>query len=162
MTGVGVSHWVESRFLKVCSSLYSHHVSVVLQLIFGDITDSKDFPGSKFTQEHVAKALRYGLTTLTEDRKMFKPNTLHLFPKVSAWLDDPDGKYDLKFGSMMLKAFHQYLNETRAEGENSRMRKGKKNARVMSDDESQSSGKGRGHVNKKGKFHRVDSDDLDD
>jgi len=69
------------------------------------ITDSKDFPGFKFTQEHVAKALQYGPTTLTEDHKLFKPDTLHIFLKVSDWLDDLNIKYDSKFGSMTLKAF---------------------------------------------------------
>jgi len=125
------------------------------------ITDSKDFQGFKFTQEHVAKALRYGPTTLTEDRKLFKPDTLHLFPKVSDWLDDPDGKYDSKFGSMTLKAFRQYLDETRARSENNRMKKGRKNAWVISDDEEQLSSDSMARVIRKGKARRIDSDDLD-
>jgi hypothetical protein len=109
------------------------------------------------------KALRYGPTTLTEDRKLFKPDTLHIFPKVSDWLDDPDSKYDSKFGSMTLKAFRQYLvDETRARSEKYRMKKGKQNARVMNDDdEEQLSSDSTAHVIRKGKARHIDSDELD-
>ena len=125
------------------------------------ITDSKDFPGFKFTQEHVVKALRYGPTTLTEDHKLFKPDTLHIFPKVSDWLDDPNGKYDSKFGSMTLKAFRQYLDETWARSEKYWMKKGKQNAWVMSDDKEQLSSDGTPRVIRKGKACRINSDELD-
>ena len=125
------------------------------------ITDLKDFPGFKFTQEHVAKALRYGPTTLTEDRKLFKPDSLHLFPEVSDWLDDPNGKYDLKFGSMTLKVLRQYLDETRARSENNQMKKGKKNTWVMSEDEEQLISDSMACIIRKGKAHCIDSDELD-
>ena len=126
------------------------------------ITDLKDFLGFKFTQEHVAKALLYGPTTLTEDHKLFKPDTLHLFPKVSDWLDDLDGKYGSKFGPMTLKAFHQYLDETWARSESNWMKKGKKTAQVMSDNEEQLSSDSMPHVIRKGKACHIDSDELDE
>ena len=93
---------------------------------------------------------------------MFKPDTLHIFLKVSDWLDDPDGKYDSKFGSMTQKAFHQYLDETQARSEKYQMKKGKQNARAMNDDdEEQLSSDSTARVIRKGKARRIDSDELD-
>ena len=62
---------------------------------------------------------------------------------------------------MTLKAFRQYLDETRARSEKYRMKKGMQNARVMSDDEEQLSSDGTPRVIRKGKARRIDSDELD-
>ena len=76
-------------------------------------------------------------------------------------MDDPNGKYDSKFGSMTLKVFCQHLDETRARSENNRMKKGKKNTWVMGEDEEQLSSDSMAHVIRKGKAHCIDSDELD-
>ena len=66
------------------------------------------FANMKFTQAQVEQALELKHTKAQEDRNLFHPDTLHKYPKIAAWLDDPDGKYADRFGDMTVKAFIAY------------------------------------------------------
>ena len=47
-------------------------------------------------------------TRVQDDRSLFDPKTLNKYPKISAWLDDPEGKYASKFSNMSVKEFKDY------------------------------------------------------
>lgn len=114
------------------------------------------YAGKEFTQNHVGKALYLTNTTINEDRALFKPETLHLYPKVQAWLDDPYGKYDDKFGNMVPKQFKEYLKKSRASLE---MKKSEK--KRAGDDGDSEAGPSRKLIKKRVKSNTVYSDHLD-
>ncbi|KIM75467.1 hypothetical protein PILCRDRAFT_92060 [Piloderma croceum F 1598] len=59
---------------------------------YGDYHRSP-FVNIKFTLSQVEAALKMKHTRVQDDRSLFDPKTLNKYPKISAWLDDPEGKY---------------------------------------------------------------------
>jgi hypothetical protein len=89
-------------------------------------------------------------TRVQDDRSLFDPKTLNKYPKISAWLDDPEGKYASKFSNMSVKEFRDYKMRNKDSGDG----KGGKAKKVRIVDEEI-------RPRKKGKARMVDSDDLD-
>jgi hypothetical protein len=94
-------------------------------------------------------------TRVQDDRSLFDPKTLHKYPKISAWLDDPEGKYASKFANMSIKEFKDYKIRNKDSGDGKGVKT--KKVRIVNDD----SGDEEIHPRKKGKARMVDSDNLD-
>ena len=94
-------------------------------------------------------------TRVQDDRSLFDPKTLNKYPKISGWLDDPEGKYASKFSNMSVKEFKDYKMRNKDSGDG----KGGKAKKVQIVDDV--SGDGEIRPRKKGKARMVDSDDLD-
>jgi hypothetical protein len=94
-------------------------------------------------------------TRVQDDRSLFDPKTLNKYPKISAWLDDPEGKYASKFSNMSVKEFKDYKmrNKDSGDGQGSKAKK----VRIVDD----VSGDEEIRPRKKGKARMVDSDNLD-
>jgi len=94
-------------------------------------------------------------TRVQDDRSLFDPKTLNKYPKISAWLDDPEGKYASKFSNMSVKEFKDYKmrNKDSGNGQGSKAKK----VRIVDD----VSGDEEICPRKKGKARMVDSDNLD-
>jgi hypothetical protein len=94
-------------------------------------------------------------TRVQDDRSLFDPKTLHKYPKISAWLDHPEGKYASKFSNLSVKEFKEYKIRNKDSGDG----KGGKTKNVRIDDDV--SGDEENRPRKKGKARMVDSDNLD-
>lgn len=127
------------------------------------------FANMKFTQAQVEQALELKHTKAQEDRNLFHPDTLHRYPKIAAWLDDPDGEYADRFSDMTVKAFIAYKNNidsrTTAKLKNS-AKVSKKKGRGSDDkndtDDSDEEEERVRLKKRKGKARAINSNDLDD
>jgi hypothetical protein len=146
---------------------YNSYASVKSSCISTEI-DGVDqpwkFSNMKFTQSQVEQALELKHTKAQEDRNLFHPDKLYKYPKIAAWLDDPNGEYAEKFVDMSLKAFIAYKAscDNRSDQLKKMAKVTKKKARVAESEDESEDEHVREKKKKKGKSHPVDSDDLDE
>ncbi|TDL15343.1 hypothetical protein BD410DRAFT_121524, partial [Rickenella mellea] len=126
------------------------------------------FPGRTFVKEDIYKALRMTHSQAHTDLKLFSKDVLEKIPKIKAWVDNPEGSYNERFGKMSITNFRKYqearMNQKKkdigsSKAASSSKAAGKKRATSSGNESAEEMTPRR--PSKKGR-KRVDSSDLED